>query len=124
MAVAPLRILVVDDDPSLRENLAEALEDEGFAVSLAENGARALEVLEAGPLPGIVLLDLIMPGMDGWELVRRIRAEARWAGVRLVVTSGLAEVEEDGERGQADAFLPKPFRLERLLETLQTVRGE
>jgi CheY-like chemotaxis protein len=88
---------------------------------VAEDGARALAALEQGPLPDIVLLDLIMPKIDGRELVATIRADARWAGVRLVLTSGLSDPEE--LRGSpVDAFLAKPFSLERLLGTLQSVR--
>jgi CheY-like chemotaxis protein len=114
------RILVVDDNAALRENLAEALEDEGYSVVVAEDGARALAALEQGPLPQVVLLDLIMPKIDGRELVAMIRADARWAGVRLVLTSGLSSPEE--LRGSpVDAFLPKPFSLERLFDTLQSV---
>jgi two-component system, OmpR family, response regulator MprA len=121
MAEARPRILVVDDNAALRENLAEALEDEGYSVVLAEDGARALAALEQGPLPEVVLLDLMMPKIDGRELVARIRADARWAGVRLVLTSGLSNPEELGG-SPVDAFLPKPFSLEHLLGTLQSVR--
>jgi CheY-like chemotaxis protein len=116
------KVLVVDDNTALRENLGEALEDEGYAVVLAPDGARALAALEVGSLPDIVLVDLVMPGMDGRELVTRIRADGRWAGVRLVLTSGLSRPEV-GEAA-VDAFLPKPFGLELLLETLQTVRRD
>lgn len=114
-------ILVVDDNAALRENLAEALEDEGYAVRLAENGARALAALEVDPLPEIVLLDLVMPGIDGRELVARIRADARWASVRLVLTSGLSRPDELGAAA-IDAFLPKPFGLDELVDTLRSVR--
>jgi CheY-like chemotaxis protein len=122
MPEAHPRILVVDDNAALRENLAEALEDEGYSVVLAEDGARALAALEQGPLPEVVLLDLVMPKIDGRELVARIRADARWARVRLVLTSGLSNPEDLGE-SPVDAFLQKPFSLERLLGTLQSVRG-
>ncbi|HYG69530.1 MAG TPA: response regulator [Anaeromyxobacteraceae bacterium] len=116
----PPTVLVVDDNAALRENLAEALEDEGYAVVLAADGARALEALEKGPLPEIVLLDLVMPGIDGRELVRRIRAEPRWAAVRLVLTSGLSG-GEDLRDHPVDAFLPKPFGLDRLIGTLKAL---
>lgn len=116
------RVLIVDDNDALRENLTECLEDEGYAVLGARDGLEALAALQAGPLPDVVLLDLVMPGIDGREVVRRVRADARWAAVRLVLTSGLSAPEELGAIG-ADAFLPKPFGLGKLLDTLRTLSG-
>jgi CheY-like chemotaxis protein len=116
------RVLVVDDNDALRDNLAECLEDEGYVVSLAEDGHRALALLAAGPLPDVVLLDLVMPRMDGRELVARIRQDGRYADVRLVLTSGLSRADDLGPH-QADAFLPKPFGLAQLLATLRAVRA-
>ena len=72
MAAAP-RILVVDDNEALRENIAEALELEGYAVTAVGSGARALETLASEPLPAVVLIDVRMPGMSGTELVGRLR---------------------------------------------------
>jgi CheY-like chemotaxis protein len=110
------RILVVDDNDALRENIAEALEGEGFAVAVARDGVSALEQLEAEPLPRVVLVDMVMPGMSGLELVTRIRGEPRLAGVRLVLASGLSP-----PRGTvaADATLTKPFGVAELLATVR-----
>lgn len=113
---APL-ILVVDDNASLRENLAECLEIEGYAVTLAADGAGALAELDATPPPAAVLLDLMMPGMSGRELVERIRANPRLASVRIVMTTGHPNPRlRDGI--PVDAFLPKPFGVHELLATL------
>ncbi len=118
MSPEPARILVVDDSAALRENLQECLELEGYLVTLAEDGARALETLAEGPPPAIVLLDLVMPGMDGRELVARIREDPRLAGVRIVMSSGHTSTRM--RQGiEFDAFLPKPFGVEELLAALR-----
>jgi CheY-like chemotaxis protein len=117
MAPDPARILVVEDNLALRENLQEALELEGFRVTVAADGRRALDALGAGPRPAVVLVDLMMPGMDGRELVERIRAEPNLAGLRVVVATGYSGAKaRDGI--QADAFLQKPFGVEELLEAI------
>jgi CheY-like chemotaxis protein len=112
------RILVVDDSAALRENLQECLELEGYQVTAATDGPNALEALATGPLPDVVLLDLVMPGMDGRELVARIRADPRFAGVRIVMSSGHTATRM--REGIAfDAFLPKPFGVDELLAVLR-----
>ena len=117
MGAEPLRILVVDDNASLRENLAECLEIEGYAVTLASDGSAALAELEAGPAPAAILLDLFMPGISGRELVERIRANPRLAGARIVMTTGHPNPRLRDGIG-VDAFLPKPFGVHELLKTL------
>lgn len=116
MTPSPPRILVVDDNDALRENLAETLELEGYDVAVASDGTAALERLASEPPPQAVLLDLNMPGMDGRELLSRIRADPRLAGVRVVVTTGLS-----GTRTEADALLVKPFGVRDLLGALRRV---
>lgn len=113
------RILVVDDNDALRENLVEALELEGFAVVAAASGESALEHLAAEPPPGVVLLDLMMPGMSGRDLLSLIRANPRLEAVRVVITTGLS-----GPRARvahADAVLMKPFGVKELLAVLRQV---
>ena len=122
MSAEQPRILVVDDSAALRENLQECLELEGYTVAVAEDGARALDTLAVEPPPAIVILDLVMPGMDGRELVTRIRANPRLAGVRIVMSSG--HTSSRMREGIAiDAFLPKPFGVEELLAALRRVGG-
>lgn len=116
MTPNPSRILVVDDNDALRENLAEALELEGYSVSLASDGPSALSRLAEEPPPQVVLLDLNMPGMDGRELLSRIRGDGRLAGVRVVMTTGVS-----GARTDADALLVKPFGVKELLAALGKV---
>ena len=113
------RILVVDDNASLRENLAEALQLEGYEVVVAADGAGALALLEADPLPEVVLLDLVMPRMDGRELARRIRQDRRLDTVRLVLTTGHEATARAGVA--VEAVLMKPFGVGELLEALKRV---
>ena len=120
MSAEQPRILVVDDSAALRENLQECLELEGYHVTVATGGPDALERLATGPLPAVILLDLVMPGMDGRELVTRIRANPRLAGVRIVMSSGHT-APRTREGVAFDAFLPKPFGVDELLAV---VRGE
>lgn len=117
MTPSPPRILVVDDNGALRENLAECLQMEGYAVEVASTGEAALARLGSGPLPDAVLLDLLMPGMDGGALMAAIRAEPRYARIRLVLITGHPSAR--ARAGDADAVLPKPFGVKELLSTLE-----
>lgn len=114
------RILVVDDSAALRENLQECLELEGYDVAVAPDGPSALETLATGPLPAVVLLDLVMPRMDGRELVARIRANPRLADVRIVMSSGHT-APKMREGVAIDAFLAKPFGVDELLAVVRRV---
>lgn len=116
MAEAP-RILVVDDNAPLRENLVECLEAEGYRVLQAADGTAALAVLAGESPPGVVLLDLLMPGLPAREVVERIRKDPRLAAVRIVLTTG--HPSPAARAGvDADAFLPKPFGVKELLAAL------
>jgi CheY-like chemotaxis protein len=117
--VEQAHILLVEDDFAIRETVAEVLAGEGFQVTCAANGAEALERLgEAAEQPGLILLDLMMPVMDGWQFRTAQRLDPRWASIPVVVLSAGAGME--GEIGglAPDAFLPKPFELDRLLKTI------
>jgi CheY-like chemotaxis protein len=118
----PARILVVEDDSDLRRSLAEVLEDEGFEVSCARDGEDALRQLD-GPAPHAILLDLTMPGMDGWTFRSRQRGDPRLAGIPTVVISAAYAGDPRGmaEELAPDAYLPKPFEIASLLSTLKRV---
>lgn len=116
MSPAP-HVLVVDDNDALRENIAEALELEGYAVAVEASGPAALARLAEEPLPRVVLADLMMPGMDGSELLDRIRRDPRLAGVRVVITTGAS----GSTLPAADGVLTKPFGVKDLLATLRRV---
>jgi CheY-like chemotaxis protein len=92
-----LPVLVVDDDPVVRDLLRRQLEAEGYRVSEAADGRAALARLREG-VPGVVLLDLMMPEMDGFELIEAMRREAGWAGIPVVVLTAKDLTAEDRER--------------------------
>lgn len=96
-------VLVVDDEPDYRFLLRRLLRDHDLDVVEAANGERALEAIEA-QLPDLVITDLRMPVMDGAELVRRLRADKRTAGIRVLVWS--ADPDRDLP---VDAIVPKPY---------------
>ncbi len=122
MNTSAARILVVDDNEGLRENLGEALEMEGYRVALAANGAAALAEIEL-ELPQVILLDLSMPGMGGRELLARIRANPAQAGVRVVLTTGHSGPKARAD-GLADGLLVKPFGIKEVLAALRRVGVE
>jgi CheY-like chemotaxis protein len=111
------RILVVDDNLPLLENIAESLEGEGFEVAVAASGAAALERLAAAPAPDVALIDLMMPGLSGDALLARVRASPGCERTRLVIISGMVPLRAGNG---ADAVLEKPFGIDRLLSTLRS----
>jgi two-component system chemotaxis response regulator CheY len=115
-------ILVVDDDPGIREFVDLALSDEGYQVVTATDGAAALEVL-AQHFPAIILLDMRMPIMDGWEFARMYR-ERPGPHAPIVVVTAAREATDRAAQIAADGVLPKPFRLAELLEVVETYAGQ
>jgi CheY-like chemotaxis protein len=111
-------ILVVEDDFSIRETIAELLEGEGYSVTRAANGAEALERLRRTEETSLILLDLMMPVMDGWEFRSRQKSDPRLAGIPVVVLSADNALDQKVSSLGVDAWLSKPFEVERLLETI------
>ena len=116
-----MRILVVDDERAVRESLRRALQLEGYEVELAEDGADALAKLNGGGNPDAMILDVLMPTIDGLEVCRRIRREGN--AVPILMLTARAEVESRvaGLDAGADDYLPKPFALEELLARLRAL---
>ena len=116
-----MTILVVDDEAAVRDALRRALRLEGYEVELAADGAEALRRLEDGAQPDVLLLDVLMPGVDGLEVCRRLRR----AGSRLPVLmlTARAEVSDrvSGLDAGADDYLAKPFALQELLARLRAL---
>ncbi len=113
-----MKILVAEDDPLTREALVACLEGEGFAVSAAANGQEAIECWQRDP-PDLVCLDIMMPGLDGYEVCRRIRAEnPRLPVVFLSAKNEEIDVVVGLELG-ADDFVRKPFGRHELLARLR-----
>jgi two-component system, chemotaxis family, chemotaxis protein CheY len=114
---ADSRILVVEDDAGIRESVEECLASEGYAVAAVANGAEALEWLAREPAPELLVVDLVMPVMNGAELLERLRGDVRLREVPVVLmTAAMPGVGAPLPR--ADALLPKPFELEALLDTV------
>ncbi|BDG08756.1 response regulator [Anaeromyxobacter paludicola] len=109
-----LRVLLVEDDDDLREITAECLGMEGFETDAARDGLDALERLQADPLPHALVLDLVMPRMGGLELLERMRASSRLAGIPVVVVTGTPPAT----RPAAEALLQKPVDFGQLCRVL------
>ena len=117
-ATGRAEVMVIEDDFAIRETLRELLEEEGYRVVWAANGLEALSRLQRGQPPQLILLDLMMPVMDGWEFRRAQRGDSTLASIPVVVMSADATADHEPEELAADAFLPKPFELGRLLDTV------
>ena len=100
-------VLIVDDDPGVREVLSSFLTAAGYAVRVATGGREALELLGGGIRPDLFVLDLMMPGMSGLELIPVLRANPGWAGIPVVVLTGSKGYS--AAQLQVEAVLLKPF---------------
>ena len=110
-------ILLVEDDEDFRVGLAELLRSEGYLVTCAANGLEALEYLRSGAKPNLVLLDLMMPVMTGWDFRQKMLEESALASIPVILLSA-AVSERDAASLQASAFLNKPFDLQSLLDMI------
>jgi CheY-like chemotaxis protein len=117
---AAKHILVVEDSAELRDAVRIMLLDAGFEVSVAEDGDAALRLLASDPLPDAVLLDVLMPSMDGAEFLTRMREQPRLAGIPVGVMTGIA-TSLVAKLIRADAFLFKPFTERELLQAVRTL---
>jgi CheY-like chemotaxis protein len=115
--VTALCVLVVDDERDLREGIAECLESEGYAVEQAKNGREALQLV-ASSRPAVILLDLMMPVMSGWQVIEALRASPTLRTIPVIVISAAHQMPKDV------IAVPKPFRFEELLVKLRTVLGQ
>ena len=119
MSTPVTHILVVDDEPMVREVLARYLEKEGFAVQTAEDGEQALAAFEASP-PDLVLLDLMLPRIDGLEVFRRMRERARSAVIMLTAKGEETDRVVGLELG-ADDYVTKPFSPREVVARVRAV---
>ena len=109
-----MAILIVDDEADIRDSLREWLEDEGYDVLTAADGAEALDQLSADALPCLIILDLLMPNVSGNEVYRRMQSDPRLAGVPVVVSTS------DPSRAPSGVLImKKPVDLKRLLGTVR-----
>lgn len=118
-------ILVVDDEPNILLSLEYLMQQAGYEVRTARDGDAALEAMESGP-PDLVLLDVMMPKRDGYEVCQLIRARSEWKGVKVVMlTAKGREVErEKGISLGADDYVTKPFATQELVDKVRQVLAE
>jgi two-component system response regulator MprA len=116
-----MKILVVDDERAVRESLRRALELEGYEIELAENGSQALERLDVEPEPDAMVLDVLMPGVDGLEVSRTLRRKGSKLPILMLTARTLVEDRVEGLDAGADDYLTKPFALEELLARVRAL---
>ena len=113
---AVAKILVVEDDPDFGEAVCEILTISGYRASHAVDGIAALQMLRAGELPDLILLDLMMPRMDGWEFREALLRNKKLKDIPVIVFSAVSEIAKPIK---ADRFLRKPVTPEVLLAAIQ-----
>jgi DNA-binding response OmpR family regulator len=118
------RVLVVDDEPNIVMSLRFLMEREGLEVEVAPTGEAALQALERAPAD-LVLLDVMMPEIDGFEVCQRIRANPAWAGTPIIMlTAKGRDVERDKGRALgADDYITKPFSTRELVARIKQMLG-
>jgi two-component system, OmpR family, response regulator MprA len=116
-----MRILVVDDERAVRESLRRALELEGYEIDLAEGGTQALDLLASGAEPDALVLDVLMPGVDGIEVCKRLRRAGNQLPVLMLTARAEVENRVAGLDAGADDYVTKPFALEELLARLRAL---
>jgi CheY-like chemotaxis protein len=120
-------ILVIEDDKDIRETIAQVLEIEGYPVASASNGAEAVQVLEKLPKPSLILLDLMMPIMNGWQFMEKQKDDTAFASLPVVVVSALpanaAFADVKAVEG-AVGYIKKPISLTALMEVVQQYCGQ
>jgi CheY-like chemotaxis protein len=116
-------VLLVEDDPDIRQLFTTALSVHGYEVHTASNGNEALAALASGPLPTAIVADLHMPVMDGWKLLSALHADPRLSAIPVVVLT--AADEPDREAPRPDTILIKPVPTQTLIDAIETaiVRG-
>jgi CheY-like chemotaxis protein len=113
-------LLIVEDDEDLRDNLAFLLERKGYRVETASNGRHALDRIgDVGP-PCLIILDLMMPVMDGWQFRAELLKDPALASVPVVLLSGIADVDEAARSLDAVGHLGKPIDLAKLYDVVST----
>ncbi len=112
---------MVDDERAVRDSLRRALELEGYEVELAADGAEALYRLESNGQPDAVILDVLMPGVDGLEVSRRLRSKGNTVPILMLTARTEVESRVAGLDAGADDYLAKPFALEELLARLRAL---
>ena len=111
-------VLLVEDDDFIRQEISEALQDEGYKVSTAAHGKEALAILADGQKPSVVLLDLMMPVMNGWEFLKAFKRDDAHTNIPVVILSAFAD-RATIIGGDAISVLRKPINLDALFNVLE-----
>ena len=115
-------VLLIEDDPDIREAIGDVLEEEGYTVAMADTGREGLDQLRGSdPLPDVILLDLMMPVMDGWEFRRAQQQHPTWGAIPVIVLSAAGNTQERAASIGASGCLRKPLDIDELLTLLQQV---
>jgi two-component system, OmpR family, response regulator CpxR len=117
-------ILVVEDNDLTREGLATLLNQEGYRVALAGDGEEALNHLRGGLCPDLILLDMLMPVLDGWHFLERLRPLRLQPPLPIVITTATNLTREWAEAHECQGFLRKPIEPDQLLEEVRRCLGE
>ena len=115
-----MRILLVEDSERLRRSVGDALKKSGYAVDAAGDGEEGLWLAESNDYD-VIVLDIMLPGLDGLSLLRRLREAGNKAHVLLLTAKDTVDDRVRGLQGGADDYLIKPFALEELLARVQTL---
>src|SRR5690554_3954851 len=120
MAELPAKIFIADDDPLLLEGLSRALSGRGYTVRTAPDGPKLLSLMERES-PDLVVLDIMMPGMSGLDVLRRVRDDGRWPTVPVMMVTALTDavVTESARNDGASEVIHKPFRLKDLVARIE-----
>jgi two-component system, chemotaxis family, chemotaxis protein CheY len=111
-------VLVVEDDPELLLSLSEVIESEGYSVACARHGLEALGRLRGGVRPSVILLDLMMPIMNGWQFRYEQRQDSDLAKIPVVVVSAKSDSQQHAAWLEADGYISKPIDLDLLFDLL------
>lgn len=114
-------VLIVEDDDAIRYSLSELIRSEGYLVHTARNGKEALEIIPGLTCPTLILTDLMMPELSGWDLLKRVRADDRLAQLPIIVMSAVADYHD---LSAANAVIKKPYNLEAVLKAVREHCGE
>ena len=115
-------VLVVDDDAEIRQALVDILEDEDYTVMAAANGKEALEVVARGPCPDVILLDVMMPVMDGWHFLSARLAHPRLVEVPIIIMSAGIEAEREARNAGVSEVALKPLHVDDLIRRIEACR--
>jgi CheY-like chemotaxis protein len=120
--VPPFSILLVEDDFDVRDALVETLRDRGYEVESASDGEQALQILQAGARPGLILLDLMMPRMSGSEFRVAQQNDPAFADLPVILLSADGRMEEKARLLKVQGAIRKPIDLDELFAVIERVR--